>query len=112
MGRHDAALRVYRELELRVAELGVEPEEETEALMVDIRSRHQNASEPLSYRQVLPKSEDPVSEDDEDGAGAEPSAFAAHRTVIRHSGWQNETHRQPGGGIGRICRFSTRRTAT
>jgi DNA-binding SARP family transcriptional activator len=91
MGRHDAALRVYRELELRVAELGVEPEEETEALMADIRSRYQAPRRPPSYRQIFPKSEEVLSADDEDGADDEPSGFAAHRTVIRRGGSQHST---------------------
>jgi DNA-binding SARP family transcriptional activator len=98
MGRQDAALRVYRELELRVAELGVEPEEETEALMVDIRSRHRAPRRPQSYGRVFPEEEDPATEDDEDGADAEPSAFAARRTVIRRGGPQHQTASQGGRG--------------
>ena len=79
IGRGDVALRVYRELEKYVAQLGAEPDEDTEALMVTLRSSVASSRQPSrSPKRALGTSPD----DDENDADGEDSAFAARTTTV------------------------------
>ena len=77
MGRDDVALRVYRELEKYVAQLGAAPDEDTEALMETLRTRAA-AARPASSSH----NGNAPPDDDEDAYGGEEVRFAARRTIL------------------------------
>jgi DNA-binding SARP family transcriptional activator/LysM repeat protein len=79
LGRGDVALRVYRELEKYVAQLGAEPDEDTEALMVTLRSRVASARQTTtSPNRAVGTSPHNI----ENEADDEDAAFAARTTIV------------------------------
>lgn len=77
MGRDDVALRVYRELEKYVAQLGAAPDEDTEALMETLRTRAA-AARPASSSH----NGNAPPDDDDDAYGGEEVRLAARRTIL------------------------------
>lgn len=82
MGRDDVALRVYRELEKHVAQLGAQPDEQTEAIVLTLRSRAATApptSSPGDASSTPSQADDDESLDDD-------AAYAARTTIVRRRG--------------------------
>jgi len=77
MGRDDVARRVYRELEKHIAQLGAQPDEETEATMLTLPARA--AAAPPRTALSNPSRDD----DDDDAAADEDTAYAARATIVR-----------------------------
>jgi DNA-binding SARP family transcriptional activator len=80
MGREDVALRVYRELEKHVAQLGVQPDEQTEAMVATLQSRAATARPGSRRRDIA--SNPSQDDDDEDEASADETAYAARTTIV------------------------------
>jgi DNA-binding SARP family transcriptional activator len=77
IGRDDVARRVYRELEKHVAQLGAQPDEETEAIMLTLPARA--AARPASPPRAAVSNPSP----DRDNATAdEDTAYAARTTIV------------------------------
>ena len=100
MGRDDVALRVYRELEKHVAQLGSLPDEQTEAIVVTLRSR---AATP--HRASSPgDGAFNRSPDDDDEAADGDTAYAARTTIVGRRGGPGRNPRRsrfsPSGGRG------------
>jgi DNA-binding SARP family transcriptional activator/LysM repeat protein len=94
MGRDDVALRVYRELEKHVAQLGSLPDEQTEAIVVTLRSRAATPRRTSSPRDAaFNRSPD---HDDEDEAADDDTAYAARTTIVGRPTHLGDDHvRQP-----------------
>ncbi len=78
MGRDDVALRVYRELEKHIAQLGSLPDEQTEAILVTLRSR---AATP-NRASAAGDGAFNRSPDDDDEAADGDTAYAARTTIV------------------------------
>jgi hypothetical protein len=89
MGRDDVALRVYRELEKHVAQLGAQPDEQTEAIVVALRSRAASPRPASSPRDVaFNRSPD----NDEDEVADADTAYAARTTIVGRRAHLGEEH--------------------
>jgi DNA-binding SARP family transcriptional activator len=98
MGRDDVALRVYRELEKHVAQLGAQPDEQTEAIVVTLQSRAATARPASSSRNF---SGDPTASDDDEAMTADDaSGYAARTTIVgRRARLDGDTVRSGGPGV-------------
>jgi DNA-binding SARP family transcriptional activator/LysM repeat protein len=92
MGRDDVALRVYRELEKHVAQLGAQPDEQTDAIVVALRSRAA-AARPASSPRVVASN---PGLDDDDEAADDDTPYAARTTIVGRRAHLGDDHvRQP-----------------
>jgi DNA-binding SARP family transcriptional activator/LysM repeat protein len=87
MGRDDVALRVYRELEKYVAQLGAEPDEQTEELMVALRHRAAIAR-PASSPRNTPLNRSSSDDPDKPNGDADTGFAARTKVVRRRQLWQ------------------------